>query len=187
MPCLTELHSLFYPNGIKIIPNNIYELLTSVALAHMIMGDGSWKRYGLIICTDSYTVKDIVRLMNVLIIKFRLECNLRAHKKNQYRIYIRQHSMPSLLNIVYPYMHPSMLYKLTSSLSNSSNHKKIEVFDLRSVFFSLVKKKPAEKTTTTYNSIGEAAKALNCNESSIRSNLKSNSKKPYKNTIYVHL
>ena len=95
--------------------------------------------------------------------------------------------MPSLLNIISPFMHPSMLYKLTSSLSNSSNHKKIEVFDLRSVFFSLVKKKPAEKTTTTYNSIGEAAKALNCNESSIRSNLKSNSKKPYKNTIYVHL
>jgi len=31
MPCLTELHSLFYPNGIKIIPQNIYELLTPVA------------------------------------------------------------------------------------------------------------------------------------------------------------
>lgn len=32
MPCRTELHSLFYLNGIKIIPHNIYELLTPVAL-----------------------------------------------------------------------------------------------------------------------------------------------------------
>jgi len=24
MPCMTELHSLFYPNGVKIVPYNIY-------------------------------------------------------------------------------------------------------------------------------------------------------------------
>ena len=35
-------------------------------------------------------------------------------------------------------------------------------------------------TTISYDSIHEAARALNCNESSIRSNIKSNSKKPYK-------
>ena len=37
MPCITELHSLFYVNGVKVIPENIYELLTPVALAHVIM------------------------------------------------------------------------------------------------------------------------------------------------------
>jgi len=48
--------------------------------------------------------------------------------------------------------------------TNSKNHpnsQKIEVFDLRSVFFSLVKKKPAEKSIITYDSINEAAKILN--------------------------
>jgi hypothetical protein len=49
MPCLIELHSLFYPNGVKIVPQNIYELLTPVALAHLIMGDGSVKSHGLIL------------------------------------------------------------------------------------------------------------------------------------------
>jgi hypothetical protein len=53
MPCLTELHPLFYPSGVKIIPKNIYDLLTPVALAHLVMGDGSKERHGLIICTDS--------------------------------------------------------------------------------------------------------------------------------------
>jgi hypothetical protein len=34
LPCFTELHNLFYVNKVKIIPNNFYELLTPVALAH---------------------------------------------------------------------------------------------------------------------------------------------------------
>ena len=172
MPCLTELYSLFYPNGVKIVPYNIFELLTPIALAHMIIGDGSVQSHGLIICTDSYTVQDVVRLINVLMIKYRLDCTVRFHSTTQPRIYISQSSMPSLLNIVSPFMHPSMLYKLKSALSNPSNHKKIEVTDIKN------------NTTTSYNSIREAARALNCNESSIRKNLKSNSNKPYKK-IYM--
>jgi len=38
-------------------------------------------------------------------------------------IYIKQGSMASLLNIVSPFMHPSMLYKLKSALSNDFNQK----------------------------------------------------------------
>ena len=81
MPCLTELRFLFYPNGVKIVPYNIYELLTPIALAHMIMGDGSAQQHGLIICTNSYSIEDVVRLMNVLIIRYRLKCILRLKKR----------------------------------------------------------------------------------------------------------
>lgn len=112
MPCFTELYYLFYPNGVKIIPEDIYNLLTPVALAHLIMGDGSVKPHGLILCTDSYSLKDVVRLMNVLIIKYRLECTLRFYPKNQYRIYIKQSSMPILRSIVISFMAKSMLYKI---------------------------------------------------------------------------
>jgi hypothetical protein len=112
MPCLTELHSLFYPNGVKIIPNNIYDLLTPAALAHLIMGDGAARPHGLIICTDSYSIEDVVRLINVLIIRYRLECTLRFHTPTQPRIYIRQHYMPLLRSIVRPHIHYSMQYKL---------------------------------------------------------------------------
>jgi hypothetical protein len=79
------------------------------------MGDGSVSRHGLILCTNSYTIQDVVRLMNVLIIRHRLECSLRLHRqnnKNGYEIYIRQRSMPLLRTIVTPYLHPSMLYKV---------------------------------------------------------------------------
>ena len=77
LPCFTKLHSIFYPNGVKIIPNNIYNILTPIALAHLIMGDGSVSRHGLVLCTDSYSIEDVVRLINVLIIRYRLECSLR--------------------------------------------------------------------------------------------------------------
>ena len=48
LPCLTELFYLFYPRGtgIKIIPENIYEVLTPIALAHVISGDGLVSRHG---------------------------------------------------------------------------------------------------------------------------------------------
>src|SRR6266705_62591 len=74
LSCITELYTLFYVTNVKIIPQNIYELLTPVALAHLIMGDGVARPYGLQLCTDSYTLADIVRMMNVLTIRYGLSC-----------------------------------------------------------------------------------------------------------------
>jgi hypothetical protein len=112
LPCFTEIYSLFYVDKVKIVPHNIYELLTPPALAHFIMGDGAAKSYGLTLCTDSFSLVDIVRIMNVLVIRYDLKCSLHLKIKNQYRIYIFQHSMPLLRTIVTPYFHSSMLYKL---------------------------------------------------------------------------
>ena len=116
LSCFTEIHTIFYANGIKIIPENIYNLLTPVALAHLIMGDGNAREHGLILCTNSYSVQDVVRLMNVLMIRYRLESTIHLKRRqNQtvdYMIYIRQKSIPLLRTIVIPYMHSSMLYKL---------------------------------------------------------------------------
>lgn len=113
MSCITKLHSIFYPNGVKIVSHNIYELLTPIALAHLVMGDGTWSRHGLNLCTNSFS---IVRLMNVLMIRYRLECTIhlkrRQNQKIEYLIYIRQGSIPLLRSIVSSYLHPSMYYKL---------------------------------------------------------------------------
>ena len=116
--CFTELYSLFYPEGVKVIPQNIYDLLTPVALAHIIMGDGNALHHGLIICTNCYSIQDVVRLMNVLIVRYRLECTITRKKKNQkveFMIYIKQKSLSSLLAIVKPYYLSAMLYKLDNS------------------------------------------------------------------------
>ena len=126
LPCFTEVYCLFYVNKVKIIPGDIYNILTPVTLAHLIMGDGSAQRHGLIICTDSYKLVDVVSLMNVLMIRYRLDCTIRVHNKNQPRIYINQSSMALLVKIVSPYMHYSMLYKLSSSLNKPRDRNEIE-------------------------------------------------------------
>lgn len=61
LPCFLELYDNFYVNGVKVVPENIYELLTPVAFAHLIQGDGGFKSKGIYLCTDSYTIQDVVR------------------------------------------------------------------------------------------------------------------------------
>lgn len=79
------------------------------------MGDGSNEHNGLIICTDSYSIEDVVRLINVLKIKYRIECTIKVRNQDKYRIYIREGSMPLLRQIIKPYMYSiaeRMLYKI---------------------------------------------------------------------------
>lgn len=113
LPCFTELHPLFYLNNVKIVPEDIYNLLTPVALAHLIMGDGGFKSKGIYICTDSYTIQDTVRLMNVLIIRYDFKCTLhKASNQHGYRIYISRNSLDKIKKLVKPHFIPSMYYKL---------------------------------------------------------------------------
>jgi len=111
LPCLVEIYNSFYINNKKVIPDNIFHILTPVALAHLIMGDGSSVSGGLRISTDDFTVIDVIRLINVLIIKYRLKCSLHINNHRP-RIYIHTSSMGLLKSIVDPYIVPSMKYKL---------------------------------------------------------------------------
>jgi len=66
LPCFNELYDYFYNHKTKIIPDNIYELLTPVALAHWIMGDGAKLNKSIVLCTDSFSLREVIILMNVL-------------------------------------------------------------------------------------------------------------------------
>ena len=112
LPCFTKLYHIFYINKVKLIPKNIYDLLTPVALAHLIMGDGGFKSQGIYICTDSYSLQDVVLFINVLIIKYRVECAIARILEKINTVYIRERSMPLVRQIVKSHFYPSMLYKL---------------------------------------------------------------------------
>lgn len=112
IPCINELYGLFYKNNLKVIPDNIYDLLTPLALAHWIMGDGAKMNKSLILCTDSFTLQEVIKLMNVLIIKYDIKSTIHGIKNNRPRIYISHESMPKLITLVKPYLLPSMLYKI---------------------------------------------------------------------------
>jgi LAGLIDADG DNA endonuclease family len=113
LPILTELYNIFYFNKVKIVPNNNeLSLLSPIALAHWIMQDGSRGTCkGLYLCTDSLTEKDVKRIVIYIKDRYKISCSI--HKFNgRYRIYILAKSVHTVRDIINPYLHESMLYKL---------------------------------------------------------------------------
>ena len=104
---------------IKIVPKNIFNLLTPCSLAFWIMDDGQEVKtrgitQGITLCTDSFTYVEVLTLKSVLETKFGFNCSIHNKniKKGYFRIYISKLSMPLLRSIVNEYMHSSMLYKI---------------------------------------------------------------------------
>lgn len=113
---LGDLYTLFYNNGKRVVPGDIYDLINPVSLAHLIMGDGqaSTQKYkGLTLCTDNFSNYDVVRLMNVLKIKYDLNTSLQF-AAGKPRIYFYGKEMDKLFAITYLHMAPSMMYKIAS-------------------------------------------------------------------------
>jgi LAGLIDADG DNA endonuclease family len=77
------------------------------------MSDGVSNQYGLTLCTDSFTVKDTITLINILKLRFNLDCSLHYYSKCKYpRIYIKASSMNQLRLIVERHIIPFSQYKL---------------------------------------------------------------------------
>lgn len=107
------IHELWYINGVKVIPSNIGDFLTPLALAIWIMDDGGKVNQGLKLSTNSYTYSECLLLVKVLFDNFNLKSSVQsAGVPDQYQIYIWKESMPLLREIVLPYVHSSMKYKL---------------------------------------------------------------------------
>nr|YP_009444508.1 hypothetical protein [Nakaseomyces nivariensis]APD15131.1 hypothetical protein [Nakaseomyces nivariensis] len=101
LPCFTMLRKHFYNKRIKIVPNDLYDLLTYESLAHMIMNSGSYSnknKRGIYLNLYSFTTKELITIMNILNIKFNLDVTL--HKSmNKYTIYINLNKSKLYSNI----------------------------------------------------------------------------------------
>ena len=91
LPCLQEFNT-FYLDGRKVPPSNLWDLLNYEKLAHWIKGDGTRVDNALILQTDSFTVKEVVYIMNVLLIKKNIKTNLHLQRGNPV-IYIKTKSV----------------------------------------------------------------------------------------------
>ena len=58
---------MLYIDGKKVVPSDLYNMLTYEALAHWIMGDGSKVHKGLTLQTQSFTVQECVFIISILI------------------------------------------------------------------------------------------------------------------------
>lgn len=111
LPCFTYYHEIFYRTKIKIIPEELYNWLNWECLSFWIMGDGAYTGGGITLNTQSFTLIDQIRLINMLNLKLNLDCSL--HKtRHQWVIYIKKKSITKNLHLLLPYFPDSMKYKL---------------------------------------------------------------------------
>lgn len=109
IPAWNALHALWYVNGVKVVPANIYDLLTPISLAYWHMDDGGWNGKGINLNTNSFTKAEVSMLAEVLKTKFGLKCSVQSRN----RLYIWTGSTAKFCDIIRPYVHPSMAYKIT--------------------------------------------------------------------------
>ena len=75
------------------------------------MCDGTKTGTGLTLQTQSFTVKECVFIISLLIHKFDLKCNIHM-QRNQPTIYIYSNSVLKIKPYLLPYFSNSMYYKL---------------------------------------------------------------------------
>lgn len=110
---LLWLYKSFYKDKTKIIPYNIYDLLTPLSLAIWIQDDGTWKNPGIRIATNSFSFQEVELLKFTLEKKFNIQCSIHSFSKSkQYQLYIKKESIVLVRNLVLPFFHESMYYKL---------------------------------------------------------------------------
>ena len=110
---LISLQAQFYPNGKKEVPRElIASRLSPMILAVWIMDDGSKDNNQIRINSQSFSEEDNRFLVSVLRAKLGIEATINRDKK-LYRLRISQSGMPKLIELIRPYIIPSMLYKFS--------------------------------------------------------------------------
>ncbi|CAG8790458.1 31301_t:CDS:2, partial [Racocetra persica] len=100
----------------KVVPKLIHRFLTARSLAYWFMDDGSYHvdKFGnrqYYLNTQSFSSYEQKRLVAALNTKFSLKFNV--HKdKNKYRLYLKFESKKKFLELISPFILPSMDYKL---------------------------------------------------------------------------
>lgn len=123
LPLFKELHNLWYRFNLstnkytKIIPTNIKEHFTVISLAYWLMDDGYYQNDDntIYFCTESFTKQECETLQLLLLdLGIHSGLKLRNKSKDTYRIRISSKSVPLLISLVKPYIHPIFMYKLGS-------------------------------------------------------------------------
>ena len=115
LACLNEIFNLFYltknDQVIKTVKQELFFYMDYMVLAHWIMGDGSKRAKGIVLCTDNFSLQEVVLLVNILILKFDINPTIQK-EKIYFRIYINEKSLMKIKPFIKPYFVDHFLYKI---------------------------------------------------------------------------
>jgi hypothetical protein len=111
--CFNEIYFMFHANGVKGVPGfmDLLLYLTPEAIAHWVIGDGTWTGTSVTFCTDSFTVAECIRLIGFLHYQYGWHATINM-VNGRPRIRLRARSMVDFRRVVGPYILPSFQYKL---------------------------------------------------------------------------
>ena len=124
-PEMETWRQVFYVGRKKIVPKNISKLLTSpITLAVWFMDDGTLdyrikSHYSFTYSTDAFTVKEVLRLKNVLFENFGIESSIQtpsSRGKKYTKLYIGKKGREQFEKIIRPYILNCFAYKLPPKL-----------------------------------------------------------------------
>ena len=107
---IAHLRKVFYPENIKVISEDILSNFNEISLAYLFMDDGSYDKSGAIIALCNFSQESLILFKDFLLKKWNIEITIRKSKC----IYIKANSRKLFINLIKPYIIPSMLYKLQS-------------------------------------------------------------------------
>lgn len=105
---IVELRNKFYPEGVKVITEEILKDFNEISLAYLFMDDGNYEKYGAKIALCNFTNNEIKIFQTFLHKKWNIVTS--KHKDNS--IYIKAISRKKFIELVFPYIIPSMMYKI---------------------------------------------------------------------------
>ena len=105
---IAHLRKVFYPENIKVISEDILSNFNEISLAYLFMDDGSYDKSGAIIALCNFSQESLILFKDFLLKKWNIEITIRKSKC----IYIKANSRKLFINLIKPYIIPSMMYKI---------------------------------------------------------------------------
>lgn len=116
---LGELYHYFYLDKVKILPEDVLQLLTPRALAVWFMDDGSNTNESYTISTHNFSIKDQERIVEFLKKRFNIAATI-TKDRSKFKLGIGRHEYKKLNSVIEPYIIPSMIYKICNPRNDLS-------------------------------------------------------------------
>ena len=122
LPFFTSLYKDWYKSisnkNIKVLPLNLDFLFTPLAIAFLIMGDGSWDKSGsrIIIHLNNFTLIEVNRIQSILLSNFDISSylvkNPHSDKERGYVLKIPNRDVGKVITLVSDHIYPTLKYKI---------------------------------------------------------------------------
>lgn len=122
------MYELFYENKKRTV-KNILHMITDISLAFWFMDDGSWSGYGTsFLHTEGLSYSDNVLLQSMFKDRFNIEVDVmsRIDKPELFCLKFKKEATDKLHELVAPYIHKSMAYKIQERFRHLCETKTID-------------------------------------------------------------